>query len=375
MGYRILALDESPGYMTLPVLKKIGELVRAGAVVVGPEPVNTPSLNDDEAVFRQLAEQLWGKGKEIKKTGKGKVYNGYSLEDVLNDLDVEPDFTYSENSPGTKMRFVHRSLGDRDIYWVNISDKEISHVKVSFRISGKEPEIWDPVDGSILPASYTVDNRLTEVTLNLDPEDALFVVFRKPVDKNSVTVPELTESELATITGEWEVHFQPDRGAPENDIFNQLTPWNENENPGIKYFSGIAEYIKILDIPADWISENSKLWLDLGEVKNLAEVSINGESLGIVWKKPFRVCFDKSLKSGENRLSVKVTNLWVNRLIGDQQPGNTNPITYTTQAFYRADSPLLPSGLLGPVRILGQLKFLLRAYQKALPSPRSSAPA
>jgi hypothetical protein len=350
MGYRILALDESTGYMTLPVLKKIETLVRAGAVVVGPEPVNTPSLNDDEAEFRQLAEQLWGEG--IKETGKGKVYNGFSLEEVLNDLDVKPDFAYSENSPGTKMRFVHRSLGDRDIYWVNTSDKENSLVKATFRISGKEPEVWDPVDGSIRPASYTINDRLTEVTLNLDPEDALFVVFRKPAEQNSVTVPEMAESELATITGEWEVHFQPDRGAPEKDTFSDLTPWNENEIPGIKYFSGTAEYIKVLDIPEDWISENSKLWLDLGEVKNLAEVSVNGESLGIVWKKPFRVCFGNSLKSGENRLSVKVTNLWVNRLIGDQQPGITNPITYTTQAFYRADSPLLPSGLLGPVRIV-----------------------
>jgi hypothetical protein len=354
MDYRILALDESAGYMTLPVLKKIEELVRAGAVIVGPKPVNTPSLHDDEAEFRKLAGQLWGKGKGIKETGKGKVYNGFSLEDVLNDLDIKPDFTYSEIKSGTKMRFVHRSLGDRDIYWVNTSDKETSYAKVSFRISGKEPEIWNPVDGSISSASYTINSRLTEVSLNLDPEDALFVVFRKPADKISVTRPEVVESELATITGEWEVHFQPDRGAPEKGTFNQLAPWNENENPGIKYFSGTAEYIKVLNIPDDWISENSQLWLDLGEVKNLAEVSVNGESLGTVWKKPFRVYLGNSLKPGENRLSVKATNLWVNRLIGDRQPGITNPATYTTQAFYGADSPLLPSGLLGPVRIVAR---------------------
>ena len=102
------------------------------------------------------------------------------------------------------------------------------------------------------------------------------------------------------------------------------------------------------------MSDNSKLWLDLGEVHSLAEVAVNGESLGIVWKKPFRVCMSEGLKPGENRLSVKITNLWVNRLIGDQQPGVTNPLTYTTQAFYRADSPLLPSGLLGPVKIVAR---------------------
>jgi len=352
MNYRILALDESTAYMTLPVLKKLEDLVRAGAVIVGPEPVNTPSLNDDDTEFRKIAERLWKDGKAINETGKGKVYTDYSLENALNDLNIEPDFSYSENKPGTKMRFVHRALGDRNIYWINTSDKEASNAKVSFRISGKEPEVWDPVDGSISPVSYNTNNRLTEVTLNLDPEDALFIVFRKPADKDSVTLPEVVESELAAIDGEWEIYFQPDRGAPDKVTLNQLAPWNENENPGIKYFSGTAEYRKILDIPEDWISEKSELWLDLGAVKNLAEVSVNGESLGIVWKKPFRVCLGTALKSGENRLSVKVTNLWVNRLIGDRQPGITDPVTYTTQAFYRVDSQLLPSGLLGPVRIV-----------------------
>ena len=354
MSYRILALDESARYMTLPVLKKIEELVRAGAVVVGPKPLNTSSLNDDEAEFLKLADLLWGEGKGIKETGKGKIYAGSSLEEALSDLGIKPDFKYSASSPGTKMRFVHRSLGNRDIYWVNTSDGESSQAKVSLRISGKEPEVWNPIDGSISPVSYTTDKGRTEVTLNMNPQDALFVVFRKPANKNSVVVPETVESERTTITGEWEVRFQPGRGAPEKAAFNELTPWNENENPGIKYFSGTAEYIKTINIPEEWMSDNSKLWLDLGEVHNLAEVAVNGESLGIVWKKPFRVCMSEGLKPGENRLSVKITNLWVNRLIGDQQPGVTNPLTYTTQAFYRADSPLLPSGLLGPVKIVAR---------------------
>jgi hypothetical protein len=354
MSYRILALDESAWFMTWPVLKKIEELVRVGAVIVGPKPINTPSLNDDEAEFLKLADLLWGEGKGMKETGKGKVYAGSSLEEVLTDLGIEPDFKYSGNAPETKMRFVHRSLGDQDIYWVNTSNGESSQVKVSLRISGKEPEVWNPVDGSISPVSYTIDNGRTEVTLKMDPQDALFVIFRKPTNKNSSVVPEVVESERTTIKGEWEVRFQPGRGAPEKAAFNELTPWNESENPGIKYFSGTAEYIKTINIPEEWISDNSKLWLDLGEVYNLAEVAVNAESLGIVWKKPFRVCISEGLKPGENRLSVKITNLWVNRLIGDQQPGIANPLTYTMQAFYRVDSPLLSSGLLGPVKIVAR---------------------
>ncbi|MBN2321372.1 MAG: discoidin domain-containing protein [Acidobacteria bacterium] len=354
MSYKILVLDESTRTMTLPVLAKIEELVHAGAVVAGPKPVNTPSLNDDEAEFSSLADRLWTDGRGIKEIGKGKIYAGFALEEALNDLGVEPDFKYSGINPKTKMRFVHRSLGDLDIYWINTSDSEHSQAKASFRISGKEPEVWNPVDGSISPVSYAMNNGRTEVTLNMDPDDALFVVFRRNANKKSAVIPEVAESERATITGEWEVHFQPDRGAPEKAVFSELSPWNENKIPGIKYFSGTAEYTNAINIPEEWISENSNLWLDLGEVKNLAEVVVNGESMGIVWKKPFRVCISESLKPGENRISVQVTNLWVNRLIGDRQPGVTDPVTYTTQAFYSADSPLLPSGLLGPVKIVGR---------------------
>ncbi len=352
MSYGILVLDESTQYMTLPVLKKIEELVQAGAVVVGLKPVNTPSLNDDEAEFLNLADQLWKEGPGRNEIGKGAIYAGFSMDEALNDLGIEPEFTYAGNTP--KMRFVHRSLGSQDIYWVNTSDKEASQVKASFRISGKEPEVWDPMDGSISPVSYAMKNGRTEITLNMHPDDAVFVVFRKLTDESSAMISEVKESELTTIEGKWEVRFQANRGAPENATFNELIPWNESSDPGIKYFSGTAEYIKTINIPDEWISEDSELWLDLGEVKNLAEVAVNGESLGIVWKKPFRVSIGKNLKPGENRLSVKITNLWVNRLIGDRQAGNTNPLTYTTQEFYRADSPLLPSGLLGPVRIVAR---------------------
>ncbi len=122
-------------------------------------------------------------------------------------------------------------------------------------------------------------------------------------------------------------------------------------DPGVKYFSGTGNYTNTINAPADWFKEGTQLWIDLGSVKNLAEVIINGKSLGIVWKTPFRLNMTEALKQGENTLEIKVTDLWVNRLIGDQQPGISKKITYTTMPFYRADSPLLPSGLLGPVKI------------------------
>jgi beta-galactosidase/beta-glucuronidase len=120
----------------------------------------------------------------------------------------------------------------------------------------------------------------------------------------------------------------------------------------VKYFSGTATYSKTIQAPADWFKAGAKLWLDLGDVKNLAEITINGRPLGILWKTPFRMDVTSALKAGANTLEIKVANLWVNRLIGDEQPGATKKYTYTAVEFYRADSPLLPSGLIGPVRIV-----------------------
>ena len=120
----------------------------------------------------------------------------------------------------------------------------------------------------------------------------------------------------------------------------------------MKYFSGTGTYTKTIQAPADWFQAGAKLWLDLGDVKNIAEVTVNGKPLGTFWKTPFRVDVTSALKPGANTLEIKVTNLWVNRLIGDQQEGVTTKYTYTAQQFYRADSPLLPSGLIGPVQVV-----------------------
>jgi hypothetical protein len=192
--------------------------------------------------------------------------------------------------------------------------------------------------------------------LHLEAEDAVFVVFRNKARKASLSIPAPVEKQLASIEGPWTVKFQEKRGAPAEATFESLTPWNDNADKGIKYFSGTGTYTKTINAPAEWFSEGSELWLDLGNVKNLAEVIVNGQSLGIVWKTPFRVNVTEALKEGENTLEIKVINLWVNRLIGDLQPDAGEKITYTTMRFYRADAPLLPSGLMGPVRILGTLK-------------------
>ena len=137
------------------------------------------------------------------------------------------------------------------------------------------------------------------------------------------------------MEGPWDISFQADRGAPAKITLDQLASWSDNADAGVKYFSGTATYTRTVDAPAAWFKTGAQLWLDLGDVKNLAEVSVNGKPMGIAWKPPFRLDVTGALKPGANLLQVKVTNLWVNRLIGDQQPDTLKKYTYTTQQFYQ----------------------------------------
>jgi len=354
MKYKILALDESTRQMSLPVLQKINDLVMAGAIVTGPKPVSTPSLSDDQAEFKAILSALWLEEKGEKTIGKGKVYSGYSIKEVLDMQNIIPDFTYSKPYDDTEVLYVHRKLHDIDFYWVNNRNNRVEDIEAVFRVDGKAPEIWHPETGSIEQASYTIDDGVTKVPLNLEPNDAIFVVFRNETDQMTRTIEKPVEQVMATLEGPWTVNFQEHRGTPAEVKMETLTPWNENKDKGIRYFSGTGTYTKTINAPAEWFVDGAQQWLDLGEVQNLAEVIVNGKSLGIAWKTPFRINVTGALKPGENNLEIKVTNLWVNRLIGDQQPDVIDKLTYTTMPFYQVNSPLLPSGLLGPVQIISR---------------------
>ena len=352
MAYHVLALDPRSRHMSLAVLRKIRDLVRTGAVVVGAKPVETPSLADDRAEFQTIADEVWGTGAEDHVCGKGKVYGNRTPADVLRLIRLMPDFESTRPQPDSKFLFVHRKLAEGDVYWVNNRNSRAENVDVTLRIQGKVPEIWHPDAGKIEPASYRIAGGRTTVSLLLDPIDAVFIVFRKPAARLFVTMPAISETQVATVEGGWDVSFQPDRGAPSMITLDRLSSWSDSSDKGVKYFSGTGIYYKSIEAPADWFVRGAKLWLDLGSVKNLADVTVNGKALGILWKAPFRVDVTDVLKPGGNRLEIKVTNLWVNRLIGDAQPDAARKYTYTTQPFYRAESPLLPSGLLGPVRVV-----------------------
>ena len=347
VSYRLLALDPNSQHMTLAVLRKIRDLVNAGAAAVGPKPIDSPSLQDDATEFNAIAGQLWG-----GVTGKGKVFGASGIADALRAINVAADFDYSKPQTDTELAFVHRTLPDGEFYWVSHRNARTETVDASFRVQGKAPELWRADTGQVEPAAYRIENGRTIVSLTLDPNDAVFVVFRKASTAPSRTIASPVETRLAAIEGPWNVAFQANRGAPARVTLPALASWHQSADAGVKYFSGTGIYTKTLQAPAEWFQNGAKLWLDLGDVKNIAEVTVNGKPLGIVWKAPFRVDVTSALKSGANTLEVKVTNLWVNRLVGDQQPDAVTKYTYTAQQFYRADSPLLPSGLIGPVQVV-----------------------
>jgi hypothetical protein len=190
------------------------------------------------------------------------------------------------------------------------------------------------------------------VPLHFEPWGTVFVVFRKATKETSLTLPKPTETQLATLDGPWNVAFQPGRGAPASATFDKLVAWNESSDKGVKYFAGTGTYTKSVQASPGWFKPGAQQWIDLGDVKNLAEVTVNGKSLGVLWHAPYRVDATGVLKAGANEVSIKVVNAWVNRLIGDQQPDATTKYTFADVKPYKADSPLLSSGLLGPVRIV-----------------------
>jgi len=410
MRYRVLVLPDIDR-MTVPVLKKIESLVKQGASVYGPKPTKSPSLagypgNDRQ--IQSIADAVWGNcdGKTVTEHayGNGRVIWGEPLKPVIG---TPPDF----ESARPDMLYIHRLAEASDIYFVSNHEDREQVAECTFRVTGKAPELWHPDSGKIEKvALYRHADGCTTLPLHLDPSGSVFVIFRRsdadvasldslqyqghklfaddaspaaevPVlsakDKATLLawktgsyvatttagktlkadVPELPEP--LTADGPWQIQFQPKRGAPEKATFDNLISWPDSTDEGIKYFSGTATYRGDMVIPAGFLETGRHAWLDLGDVKNLAEVSVNGKSLGILWKAPFRVDITGAAIAGVNHLEIKVTNLWPNRLIGDQKYPKDQQITWASVSLYKADSKLLPSGLLGPVRLISAQEVTL----------------
>jgi alpha-L-rhamnosidase len=353
MRYKVIGLDPYSRHMSLPVLRAIHALVERGAVVAGPKPTDDPSLADAQAEFGKLSSLMFGDGSGTHKVGKGTVYAGSSLEEVFAALKVNPDFTYSSGGNDAQVEFVHRKLAKGDIYFVDNRSEEVRKIRARFRVAGKVPELWRAETGKTEPVSFEIADGRTTVPLNFEPWGTVFVVFRNPTSQTSLTIPEVEETKLGTLDGSWNLAFQSGRGAPVSITLDKLSDWSRSADPGVKYFSGVGTYSKTLQAPPEWFKKGSRFWIDLGDVKNMAVITINGKELGQVWHTPYRVEVTSALTPGANEIKIEVVNAWVNRLIGDEQPGAAK-IAFTAVKPYRANSPLLPSGLLGPITVVRQ---------------------
>jgi len=621
VSYSVLVLRETDT-MTLPLMRRIRDLVNQGMVlVVNSKPQRTPGLADyasADAELQDLVNQVWGDLNGSSETernfGRGLVFWGRPLGDVLKQIRVQPDFEFTAKSPDAPVHYIHRKVDDDDVYFVASRRRQEEDLVCTFRVSGKQPEFWDAVTGEMIkvPVFETVDGR-TRLPLHLEKAGSMFVVFRgdapagnlsriardgtalvstepfpestfgmhrdvtdnftisvwvKPdmegavpsvnaspaagggggfsssvsyaiyppegtpryganhaacglgASRNGVAVYERTTGEPTlvasaqvpldgwthvaivysngtpslyvdgqragearrsgatvhpglgeaydppddfmgqatppelfneavsaariremaaaglpapeppppvefaaaegpelhfwedgnysleasdgasssirvsgigepvTIDGPWTVRFPPNLGAPDEITLPELTSLHRHEDDGVKYFSGVATYAKTINILASALADGKRLYLDLGRVEVVADVRVNGEVVGNVWKPPYRVDITDLVQVGDNNLEVEVANLWPNRLIGDEHfppeyeygggggggfgggggaartgaiteipawyaAGQPKPesqrVTFTTYKWYNADDPLFESGLLGPV--------------------------
>ncbi len=360
MEYRLLALPDHR-VLSLAATRAAHALVRAGATVCGFKPERTASLAaypDCEPERRALVEELWGAGEGETgehACGPGRVVWGKSARTVLIEAGIAPDCAFAETAPGD-FDYIHRRTGDTDIYFVaNLRDRE-AVTRATFRVTGKLPEIWDPLDAAIRDAgAFRQADGSTTLPLAFAPYGSCFIVFRRPTLEDTQGNAERnfpSYAPIAAIDGPWTVHFDPEWGAPESVVFDQLVSWTERPEAGIRFYSGAATYEKILHIAPEMLENGARLSIDLGDFRHMAAVRLNGVDLGVVWAPPFRVDIASAAKPGEYALEIEVVNNWTNRLVGDAALPAGQRRTWTNIQQVTAATPLAPSGLFGPVRLL-----------------------
>ena len=348
-GYKVLWLDKNTETMSLEVLRKIKEYADAGVRICGPAPTRPAGKIADRRVFKRIVKDIWG-------SGRANVFS--TLEEALKGLEPDCSASFEGSGPAGPgaFRYVHRDLGDGShIYWVrNFSGADVT-ATIRFRSGGPSASLLNPENGEITSLGTTISDGLTTVTLPMLSTDAFFILLTDtpsdyPEDTRLARKDRIVETVLE-IGGPWKVSFDQKGGGKAEETLASLHSWTESDNPVVRYFSGTAMYRATFVIDKEILASDGGLIMDLGAVKNIAEVSVNGNPGVTLWKAPFVTGDIKpALRPGTNRVEIKVTNLWRNRMIGDVQPGETRPVT-AIRRFYKEGDPLLPSGLLGPVSI------------------------
>jgi len=400
--YRALALPAN-GKLSMDALKWVEKFVAEGGTVIGAKPSAPLGIVAAEALadYKRTTDAIWAgctAASQKAAYGKGTIVCSSNAHSGLAALGVLPDFTYQTATADPRpvedpvLDFVHRTASGAEVYFVRNTRASAVQATLTFRVEGRMPELWSPEEGSMAPVQLyrTTGDHRTEVPLSFPAYGSVFVVFAQPagkhltgLERDGVAVsPSIRQgSELfysatgiqATVEGSyvatdstamqhtikvapdaaaartnaWTLSFPSGWGAPSSVPVKSFHSWSESAQPGVRYFSGTATYrsqIKVATVPGE-------LWLRLGDVREIATVRVNGKSAGTIWRAPYAVRIDALVTPGDNTVEIEVANLWPNRLIGDLQPGVTKRYTRTNNRAYRANSPLLPSGILAPVTV------------------------
>lgn len=421
--YKALVLQRSE-VMNLETLKGIAKLAERGAIIIGEKPNKLGGYNYNQKTideFKTLVDTIWK---------NPKVYNNIDWESIFEENNIQKDVIV-EGQPD--FNYYHRRSDTEDIYFVyNHNQTEAEILNCSFLVDGKIPELWNPATGEIKKlAEFKHENGRTIVSIQLKPQESIFVVFRessgnypkvafkdqpdlpKPlfsigeksnlvmqVQKNGNYSAVINNTEHwnvyvkdipnpIVIKGNWQINFREEDFYKATIKTDSLFDWTTSKVDEIKHYSGTAIYTIDFKVGKKLLKSDRKFELDLGNVNVIARAMLNGNDMGVSWIAPYTLDITSALKKGTNTLEIQITNQWTNRLIGDEklpnqtgydirrgQPGfgdenfrgkdikmpdwfrNNEPLpegprkTFSAYGFQKATDKLLPSGLLGPVKIV-----------------------
>ena len=382
--YKALYLANTD-YLHVKTIERIQALVAAGATIIGKKPKHVIGYSEwsQKTKFKEVADAVWGKNLTTFNYYKKGFVSSYSLEKTIKKMSLEPDLLIN-NKPAEV--FAKRRIDGNDLYFFHSQKPEFQQVNIDIQTGDGVPEIWNNTNGTIeqIRNFHQKDNRVS-FKLALEPYASRFILIRRDNEapeytgKYSQLIKDIyvnTQKEIQELTGSWDVQFDPKWSGPGLVTFDNLQDWITRPEEGIKHYSGTANYSKTFFISKDQALKNKTVYLNLGDVKQIAEVRLNGKKLATLWKLPFAVDISEAIVAGNNLLEVAITNTWVNRLIGDealpdnsgysmegdtvpwlnanQEPPKSERVTFTGFNFFAKNSQkvLQPSGLLGPVHLI-----------------------
>ncbi|MBT3244125.1 MAG: hypothetical protein HN352_13335 [Bacteroidetes bacterium] len=369
LSYKVILLPDRND-ISFEVFKSLEKLVYDGAIVIGRRPERTTSLKNypdcDEEV-KAIADKLWGKcdGENILSNtyGKGTIFWGKSVEQVLEELNVHPDFEVQGiDNCDSHIDYIHRQTETEDIYFVSNSSPKKEKVTCVFRVDkNRVPELWDAETGLIQrDVEFSKVENGISIELIMDPLASRFVVFTSnSTGENDAGLTydlqygfQGESIKPIDITDNWDISFNTEMGGPKTYQLEKLISWTDSDNQGVRYYSGSAKYSRDFSISEETLSEETEAFVRFEDIQEMARVFVNGNDCGFVWTPPYKARITPYLKVGTNKITVHVINTWNNRIVGDLMNPNKKPFTNTNaKNKFSKNSALLKSGLIGKAEI------------------------